>query len=531
MGTGDLAWAVRASVALPVMFQPLRSDSSWLIDGAMSDNTPIAQARALGAERVWASRLPYAPPDRNAFDDPLTLFESLVNTLFKEDSTAARPGDVNIINPTYTFEALDFRRATSDSLIMLGHETARAAFAAADCVRPMSSVNGTIRGGAGNAGATGAGTHPALPTRVGSVTMRNPVPDGPAVLTGLGIASGRAIDLRRTEKAYGELGHSERVRAVWLNPSGTGAEVTFRPELEPASRRLFGVGVAFDQFMSGRLWVGGVDHSVFGANAEGAVVARFGSYEQDALGFLRLHTDLRGGHLPVTVGGRLAHESVRLFKGSGELPSAETNEGEGFIGLHDDPAAGAWRYEAMMVARVWREPGRNTRGSVGLRAALFRARDEYEMGTIAEVIALTDHQRLRVDASRTIDLGSTQLRFRARVGWGNRLPVQQTFSLGGSDGFAGLRIGDIRGSQEAYAALQLKRGIVPQLRFVLEGMIGAVGDGYGFLARRDSTELGRAYAGVRVGFEATTPIGPIRVEEGVNHLGARVLLVRVGYWF
>jgi outer membrane protein assembly factor BamA len=130
-----------------------------------------------------------------------------------------------------------------------------------------------------------------------------------------------------------------------------------------------------------------------------------------------------------------------------------------------------------------------------------------------------------------VALGGVQARFRVRAGWGRRLPVQQTFTLGGSDGFAGLRLGDVRGSQEAYAALQLKRRVAPQLSLTAEGMTGAIGTGYGFLVRRDSTDFGKLFAGVRLGFEATTPIGPIRVEEGINHAGTRALLVRVGYWF
>ena len=225
------------------------------------------------------------------------------------------------------------------------------------------------------------------------------------------------------------------------------------------------------------------------------------------------------------------HESVRLFEGSGELPSAETQELGGFAGMRDDPEAGAWRYEAGLDARLWREPSRDTRGSVGLRASLFRARDEYEMATIVEGIALTDFQRIRVDASHTFPLPGLQARLRVRAGWGNRLPIQSTFTLGGSDGFAGLRIGEIRGSQEVFASMQLRRRVAPQLRFVVEGMAGVVGRGNGFLAREDSSYFGKIYGGVRAGLEANTPIGPIRVQEGVNNAGTRSLLFRVGYWF
>jgi hypothetical protein len=261
------------------------------------------------------------------------------------------------------------------------------------------------------------------------------------------------------------------------------------------------------------------------------MVARFGAYEQDLSAVLRPHADLIGEHRPFAAGVRLAHESVRLFVDAGELPSAETQEGEVFAGLQQNPEAGAWRYELLADTRLWREPGRDTRGTWGIRAAAFRAAGDYEMGSMAEALAFADYQRVRVDASRTFALGGVDLRLRARVGWGNRLPVQQQFTLGGTDGFAGLRIGDLRGSQEAFGSARLSRLVAPQIRIAVEAMAGAMGDGAGFLERRTGTHFGEVYYGLRAGTEATTPIGPIRVEEGFANVGTRALLVRVGYWF
>ena len=514
LADGDLAKAVRASAALPVVFRAVHRDSVWLIDGAFSDNTPVSYARGLGATRIWASRLPFAPPNSNAFDDPLTLSEALVNSLFKEDSIVVRYGDVVIDNPTREFENLDFRRASSDSLMALGHAAARAAFAAADCIKPLGIHGARV-----------------MPTEVGLVTLRGHTVDGAAVVAGLGLTQGRALDVRLAEQGLAELGHSERYRAVWLNPTGSGDIVNFDPELEPAPGRAFGIGVAFDQFMSGRIWIGGVERSVINGNAEAAVIARFGSYAQDAAAFLRLRAKVRRRYFPLTIGGRLAHESVRLFSENGELPSAETQEANGFIGLRDDPESHAWRYDAMLDARVWREPGHGTRGGVGVRASVFRARNEYEMGSTAEALVLTDFQRLRADLSRGFRGPGVDVRLRLRTGWGNRLPVQYTFPLGGSDGFAGLRIGDVRGTQEAFTSVEVRRRIANALSIVTEVMTGAIGTGNGFLTRRDSSYFGKVYVGARAGIEAHTPIGPIRLEEGVNNVGTRALLLRVGYWF
>lgn len=51
---GPLADAIRASYALPGVFEPVRIEGRWLFDGAIVNPVPISVARALGAERVIA---------------------------------------------------------------------------------------------------------------------------------------------------------------------------------------------------------------------------------------------------------------------------------------------------------------------------------------------------------------------------------------------------------------------------------------------------------------------------------------------
>jgi NTE family protein len=51
---GLLSEAIRASYALPGVFEPVRVDGRWLFDGAIVNPVPISVARALGAEKVIA---------------------------------------------------------------------------------------------------------------------------------------------------------------------------------------------------------------------------------------------------------------------------------------------------------------------------------------------------------------------------------------------------------------------------------------------------------------------------------------------
>jgi NTE family protein len=87
MGTGNEIWltqgnlveAVRASYALPGLFEPVRFGGRWLFDGALCNPIPVTVCRALGAEFVVAIDL-VAEADRRStvVSDGRVLNEALV---------------------------------------------------------------------------------------------------------------------------------------------------------------------------------------------------------------------------------------------------------------------------------------------------------------------------------------------------------------------------------------------------------------------------------------------------------------------
>lgn len=54
---GDLAVAIRASMALPGVLAPVERDGQWLVDGGLVNPVPVSLCRALGAELVLAVNL------------------------------------------------------------------------------------------------------------------------------------------------------------------------------------------------------------------------------------------------------------------------------------------------------------------------------------------------------------------------------------------------------------------------------------------------------------------------------------------
>jgi len=82
---GPLVDAMRASYALPGVFEPVRLGRRWLIDGAVVNPVPVSVARALGAERVVALSIAVDGVGRGA-----TWHDGIENDLADEEAPAAR---------------------------------------------------------------------------------------------------------------------------------------------------------------------------------------------------------------------------------------------------------------------------------------------------------------------------------------------------------------------------------------------------------------------------------------------------------
>jgi hypothetical protein len=130
-----------------------------------------------------------------------------------------------------------------------------------------------------------------------------------------------------------------------------------------------------------------------------------------------------------------------------------------------------------------------------------------------------------VQATSFLRTGPFQLQPRLRLGWGEHLPLQSTFPLGGDDGFPGLHLGERRGDREALLGLMFTYDLISPFVVRVEAVTGRSATGGGLL---DSTGW---LAGIRGGVGAHTPVGPIRVEYGLASNGRGALFVRLGRWF
>jgi NTE family protein len=504
--SGDLARAVRASSAIPLVFAPEKIGGRFLADGGLSANIPVTIARGAGAERVIVSDATERRDAGSNLYSPFVLAERLLGFLFEQPADSLAVGDVYIRPAIEGYESLDFRTQRVDQLIELGRSAAVAALAPAACPAAPPSPR-------------------RVPGTVG-VILADSVPRSErAHLAGaLDLAPGDSLDPDDLRRRLRHLGRSERYVAVWLNPWGAGDTAAFDLSVVRAPDRIAALGLAYDNELGGRMWVGAVERELPG-RLEASAAVLLGNLRKDATLGLRRSAPASGTQFVPALTARFARENVRMFDGDGdETGLATTREAIVFAGIERELGAG-WSAAAGAVMHWWRTPGPGAERGLGGTAKLSLAARSVDREADAELAWTHRYRRLSVEVDPTLRLGRVRVHPRLRVGWGEDLPLQLTFPLGGGDGFPGLHLGERRGDREAMAALQLAHPIVGPVLVQVEGAIGRTALGGSLLG-------GDAWmTGLRGGIGAETPVGPVRFEYGIANGGRSAAFVRLGRWF
>lgn len=125
--SGNLARALRASMAVPGAFDPVVIDDRLLVDGGIANNIPVSVARAMGADVVIVSDLGSDMLTRDQITSGLSVAGQMVNFLFGLNSQASLktlgPRDVLISVKLGDIGATSFDRIVE--AIPLGEQAAR----------------------------------------------------------------------------------------------------------------------------------------------------------------------------------------------------------------------------------------------------------------------------------------------------------------------------------------------------------------------------------------------------------------------
>jgi NTE family protein len=520
LSKGDLAQAVRASFAIPLIFSPGIIGADVLMDGGVSDNIPVAAARAMGAERLIISTLPSSSVKDDLLGDPLKVALQLTDYLFLNDTTGFQPQDLIVRNRTADVNSLDFSTATTDSLILSGMREARATFAKAGCVQ-------TMRGAAER----GHIPNTVVPTTLVALRVSSPrLLEEQTLRNALGVRPGRRFREDSLRNRLLQLGTADDYRALWLTPSGQDTSVTFNVTPVYGAKQAFVVGFAYDNDLGGRMWGAAAWRDLFRASVEGATLFDIGKYRQEFRAGLLRRIPVLQRAAPFLATLRLVNEDVRIFTDSSELTPVSTREVEVAAGVSGRLPAG-FALGVTPSFRAYHSRGFADVGAVGLSFRLTHGGSFFTAPTRLEADVNTRFQRVHFETRPSWQFGTLEVVPRARVSWSRLAPLQDQYFLGGYDGFAGLRTTERRGEQEAMAGLALKRQAFGPVRAIGEFMVGAIGAGTGFLRRVPDTYYGQIISGYRLGGEMRA--GPVDVTfaRGFNSVRGDVWFIRLGQWF
>jgi NTE family protein len=86
LGSGDLPTAIRASMAVPAVFAPVKMDDKLLVDGGIAMNLPVSAVRNMGADIVIAVDISTPALKRDEINSALDMLNQLSALLTRRDT-------------------------------------------------------------------------------------------------------------------------------------------------------------------------------------------------------------------------------------------------------------------------------------------------------------------------------------------------------------------------------------------------------------------------------------------------------------
>ncbi len=126
-GSGSIASAMRSTMSIPGLFDPVRTGDMILVDGGVRNNFPTDIAKAVGADYLIGIELSDAQPDYDEINNIGDILSQFI-TMLGKDSYNKNIGksDVFIKPSLKEFNMLSFNREAVDSMLLRGYEAAEA---------------------------------------------------------------------------------------------------------------------------------------------------------------------------------------------------------------------------------------------------------------------------------------------------------------------------------------------------------------------------------------------------------------------
>lgn len=535
---GDLAQAIRASVAIPFVFEPVTIDGRQLVDGGLSENVPVRLARELGATRIILSGL-----DGSGTGDSTSrgaaaggTLDMLIDRIFLDAHPPLGPGDVEVTTNVSDITNLDFSPPVVARLIERGAAAARA-IPASSCLPRHARIEHL------------------LPPVSSAIVTQNAIPGAAQLLRSAvrpvgsrlprwlrrSLASPTAdsatIVLDTVQARLARAGTSGSLQALWLSPQrATGDSVAFDPIIRWADERTIGVGAAYDNDLGAQAWL---------ALANRHAILRPGFPALESGGRLTIGTRRQEGFISLRRSDHEVRYSVSPFALLMVGRESEPFFVEGPNGLSakvdlptlseqllqlgvDVPLSALWTLQTGALVRRWHGGLIDSARTPTPIGVALRVDHGDETRPQFGRLDLEWNQRYSRASARFSLLTRTPLaQFTSTIRAGAtsaEAPYSQWFLLGGTDGFPGLNVGESIGTWTASYVLDAARHLYGPLNAQITTMTGTVS------RSADRAFGGKWLFGARVGIGADSPIGPIRLQYGLSATGRRQWFARIGRW-
>lgn len=534
---GDLARAIRASVAIPFVFDPVTIDGRRLVDGGLSENVPVRLARELGATRVILSTLEgRGTKDSTSRGAAEGTIDMLLDRIFLDAHPPLGAGDVEVSTNVSDITNLDFSAPVVARLIERGAAAARA-MPASSCLprrvrvdHPLPPVSSAIVTANAVPGAMPLlrsafrPTQSRLPGWLGG-SSAIPTPDSFPV----------ALDSIQWRLAGA--GTSGILRALWLTPErAAGDSVAFDPIMGWADQRTVGMGGAYDNDLGAQAWVAVANrHTILGrgfpALESGGRLTMGARRQEGFVSLRRSDHEVRYSVSPfalLMVGRESAPFYIEEPNGSTtKVDVAPVTEQLLQLGV-DVPVSQSWILQTGAVLRRWRGGLTDSARTPTPAGVALRVDHADETRRQFGRVDVEWNRRYRRTSARFSLITRTRMaRFTSTVRAGATsadAPYHAWFLLGGTDGFPGLNVGESIGTWTASYMLDAARPLYGPLNTQITAMTGTV-------SRSTDVALGGKWlVGARVGIGADLALGPIRLQYGLSTTGRRQWFARIGRW-
>ncbi len=122
---GSLPQAMRATISIPGLFNPVRRDTQVLVDGGLVGNLPTDVVRAMGAEVVIAIHLEVAPAKPEEIQSLFSVLGRSVDVIVRENEIRGLAGADLVVNADlHEYSSLDYGK--SRTIIDVGRKATAA---------------------------------------------------------------------------------------------------------------------------------------------------------------------------------------------------------------------------------------------------------------------------------------------------------------------------------------------------------------------------------------------------------------------